>query len=312
MSSESVKLPKLLVLLGPTTAGKTEWGLRLAKEFTGEIICADSRQVYKKMDIGTAKPKGEWKRNGLRKSFMIEDVPHHIIDFLDPGKKFSAAEYRDRALKYTKIAYKGGRIPIISGGTGLYIQSVTDNLHFPRVAPNYKLRKSFETKSIGELVQLLKNIDPAALTMIDTQNIRRVIRALEVCIMSGEPFSKQRLKGDPLFEVLQVGIEVDRMALDKRIEERINKMIDAGLVQEIRGLLNQKYSWELPSMSGIGYRQFRKYFEGQHTLQEAIDLLKRDTRHYARRQLTWFNRDKRIKWVKTYEEARELIKKFLT
>src|SRR3989338_8053996 len=170
MSPELAKLPKLIVLLGPTTSGKTEWGLRLAQEFRGEIISADSRQIYKKMDVGTAKPKGEWRRNGLRKTFFIEDIPHHNIDFLDPGKKFSAAEFRDRALKYIKIAYQGHRTPMIIGGTGLYIQSVVDNLHFPRVEPNYKLRKSFETKSVDELVELLRNMDPLALTMIDTKN----------------------------------------------------------------------------------------------------------------------------------------------
>ncbi|MFH1946561.1 MAG: tRNA (adenosine(37)-N6)-dimethylallyltransferase MiaA [Candidatus Magasanikbacteria bacterium] len=311
MRKETKKLPKLIVLLGPTASGKTTWGLKLAKNFNGEIISADSRQVYRKMDIGTAKAVGEWRRNGLRKTYYIEDVPHHLIDFLDTGKQFTVAEFRDKAVKYTKLALKGGKTPLIVGGTGLYIHSVVDNLKIPRIAPNRKLRKSLEEKSTEDLMKLLKNLDPKTAQTVDSNNTRRVIRALEVCILSGIPFSEQQIKGDQIFDVLQIGIEVPREVLYTRIGKRVDEMMKLGLLKEVENLLKQKYGWNLPSMSGIGYRQFREFFENKRELDEAIELLKRDTRRYAKRQTSWFKRDNRIVWCKEYREAEKLVNEFL-
>jgi tRNA dimethylallyltransferase len=311
MKKEEQKLPKLIVILGPTAAGKTAMSLRLAKEIGGEIISADSRQIYKKMDIGTAKEKGEWRRNGLRKTYYIDDIPHHLIDFLDPGKSFAAAQFRDRALKYIKIAYRNGRVPIVVGGTGLYISTIVDNYTIPRVNPNKKLRSSLEEKDNDELLSLLENLDPKSAMTIDRQNKRRIIRALEVSIMTGEPFSEQKKKGEALFDVLQIGVDVDRPVLHDRIERRVDTMIERGLIGEIEALLRQKYSWKLPSMSGVGYRQFEDYFAGTATLEGTIEKLKRDTRRYARRQITWFKRDKRIKWCRSYDDMYRLVREFL-
>ncbi|MBD3311064.1 MAG: tRNA (adenosine(37)-N6)-dimethylallyltransferase MiaA [Candidatus Magasanikbacteria bacterium] len=308
---EEKKLPKLIVILGPTACGKTSWSLKLSKKFNGEVISADSRQIYKKMDIGTAKEPGEWKRNGLRKTYYIEGIPHHLLDFLDPGKRFTVAEFRDKALKYAKMAQKNDRIPIIAGGTGLYIQSIVDNYRIPRIPPNKKLRQSLEEKQNKELVRLLEKMDQKAAKRIDRNNKRRIIRALEVCILSGESFSEQREKGEPLFETLQIGIDVPREVLYDRINMRVDEMMKMGLLKEIEGLLKQKYSWSLPSMSGIGYRQFKGYFEGEKKLEECVNLLKRDTRRYAKRQIAWFKRDQRINWMSDYEEAEKLVKTFL-
>lgn len=305
-------LPKLVVLLGPTAAGKTEWSLKLAKEFNGDIISADSRQIYKKMDIGTAKAIGEWKRNGLRKTYYVEDVPHHLIDFLDPGKTFSVAEFRDRALKYCKLANQEGRLPMIVGGTGLYISAIIDNFNIPRVPANKKLRKSLEEKTCQELLALLHNLDPEAAKTIDQNNKRRMIRALEVCIFTGEPFSEQKKKGERLFDVLQIGVDVPRDILHERINDRIDTMMKLGLLKEVERLMMQKYSWDLPSMNGVGYRQFKEYFDGTQSLDQTIERLKKDTRAFARRQMTWFRRDTSIRWCSTYEEAHKLIQLFLS
>lgn len=308
-------LPKVIALVGPTASGKTDWGLRLAQKYTGEIISADSRQVYKKMDIGTAKPPGEWRWhagwNGLRRTYYVNDIAHHLIDFLDPGKQFTAAEFRDRAIKYIKLTLKNNHIPLIVGGTGLYISALVDNLYIPRVLPNKKLRSGLEEKSSEELVQLLHNFDPASATSIDPHNKRRLIRALEVCIMSGQPFSEQKKRGEPMFQFLQIAPEFPREVLYERIEKRIQEMLDSGLIPEVEALIKQKYSWDLPSMSGVGYRQFQQYLTGNKTIEQTIEELKRDTRHFARRQLTWFKRDKNIHWCKTYEEAEALVKQFL-
>ena len=304
-------MPKLVVILGPTACGKTNWSLQLAKKYKGEIISADSRQIYKKMDIGTAKEPGEWRRSGLSKVYYIEDIPHHLVDFLNPGKIFSVAEFRDQAIKHIKSIHKSGKLPLITGGTGLYISSVVENMHIPRVTPNNKLRKSLAEKSNDELIQLLFQMDPEIIETIDHNNKRRIIRALEVCIFTGEPFSKQRSKGDPLFDTLQIGIDVPRDVLYDRINKRIDEMMKLGLLKEVEDLVRQKYGWVLPSMNGIGYRQFKDYFEKKITLDETIERLKRDTRRYARRQASWFRRDKKIKWRSEYEDAEKLVDEFL-
>jgi tRNA dimethylallyltransferase len=312
MHSESKKLPKLIVLLGPTASGKTLLSLRIAKKIGAEIIGADSRQIYKKMTIGTAKPAGEWRRTGLRKTYYVDDIPHHLIDIIDPGKTFNVAEFRDKAIKYAKMAHKAGRIPMLVGGTGLYISSVVDNFTIPRIEPNKKLRKSLEEKTLEELTSLLEKMDPEAVRTIDTKNKRRLIRALEVCILTGDSFSKQKQKGEPLFDILQVGIETPREELYARIDARVDSMMEQGLLTEVENLLKQKYAWHLPSMSGVGYRQFRGYFEGTSTLEECVALLKRDTRHFARRQMTWFRRDDRITWCTSYEQVEQLVEEFLS
>lgn len=308
---EESKLSKLIVILGPTAVGKTAWAIRVAKKIGGQIIGADSRQIFKKMEIGTAKPAGEWRRSGFRKIFYVDDIPHYIIDMIDPGKTFSVAEFRDRAIKNIKIIQKIGDIPIIVGGTGLYISSIVDNLRIPRVEPNKHLRMSLEEKSLEELFLLLQRMDIKTAKEIDRKNKRRIIRALEVCILSGKSFSAQKKKGEPLFDVLQIGIDVPREELYARINTRVDGMIKQGLVKEVQLLVDQKYPWNLSSMSGVGYRQFKTYFEGIDTLDKCIELLKRDTRRFARRQMTWFRRNEDIQWCSRYEEAEDLIEYFL-
>ena len=311
MCRQDKSRPKLVVLLGPTASGKTDWALRLAKKCKGEIISADSRQIYTKMSIGTAKPDGVWKHEGMHKVFYADGLPHHLIDIIDPGKQFTLADFRDLAIKYIKRAARRGHVPMLVGGTGLYIQSITDNLEIPRVPPNKKLRLGLEEKDLHSLVSLLKKLDPAALPLVDVKNKRRVIRALEVTIMSGEPFSGQRQKGEPLFDALKIGISMPREELFRRIDMRADAMVAGGLVREVQALSKQKYGWQLPSMSGIGYRQFKPYLEGASTLIEAVAALKRDTRRYAKKQMTWFRRDKSIRWCEKYEEAEKLVTEFL-
>lgn len=311
MRNETRKLEKLVVLLGPTAAGKSEWGLRLAKKFNGEIVSADSRQIYQKMDIGTAKKLGTWHGESENRVYYIDEVPHHLVDFLDPGRRFTVAQFRDQAIKHIKLIHKRKHAPLLVGGTGLYISVVVDNLYIPRIPPNKHLRQSLEGKDNQQLLALLQSLDPTAAKTIDANNKRRLIRALEVCILSGEPFSAQQLRGDTLFDILQIGVEVPRDELYARIDARIDAMIERGLVAEVAKLVSQKYSWELPSMSGIGYRQFQGYIEGWLQLDQVVQLLKRDTRHFAKRQMSWFRRDSRIQWCRTYDEAEKTITTFL-
>lgn len=303
--------PKLIVLLGPTASGKTDWGLRLARKFNGDIISADSRQIFTKMSVGTAKPEGVWRREGLTRVYYVDDVPHHLMDIVDPGKQFTLAQFHDTAIKSIEHSFKKGRQPIVVGGTGLYIQSLVENLRIPRVPPNKELRLGLEDKDLPSLLALLKKLDPEAMRAIDKHNKRRVIRALEVTIMSGESFSSQRKKDEAVFETLQIGINMPREELYRRIDLRADLMMEKGLLSEVQALNKQKYGWHLPSMSGIGYRQFQPYFEGAITLTDVVAAIRRDTRRYSKKQMTWFRRDKSIRWCKTYEEAEKLVEEFL-
>lgn len=311
MPDISQKLPKFVVLLGPTASGKTGWGIHLAKRFKGEVISADSRQVYTKMTIGIAKPKGAWKRVGKGKRYMADGIPHHLVDFLDPGKVFSVAEFREQTIRSVRSILRRRHIPLIVGGTGQYISAVVDNWMIPKITEHKELRKSLLEKDPADLLALLKTLDPIAYVRIDRNNPRRLIRALEVCILSGEPFSKQQKKGMPLFDVLQIGIQVPRELLYQRISDRVDWMVKAGLLNEVKALVKQKYGWHLPSMCSVAYRQFRGYLEGVETLEHALALLKRDTRRFARRQMTWFRRDPRIRWVESYEKAEGMVEEFL-
>lgn len=277
--------------------------LRLAKKFNGEVVSADSRQVYKKMNIGTAKPAGEW----VKDAYIVEGIPHHLMDVIDPGESFSLADYKALAIASIKGILSRKKLPIIVGGTGLYIRALVDNFDIPKIEPNKELRKQLSQKKLPELAAMLLKMDPAVASgyggqgqatakKIDLQNPRRVLRALEVFILSGESFSAQSTKSNPIYDVLEIGIDLPREELFARIDARVDKQIEDGLVEETKKLA-KKYSWDLPSMSGIGYRQIGFYLRGEATLEEAVALLKRDTRHYAKRQMTWFRSDKKIKWI---------------
>lgn len=291
------ELSKIIIILGPTGSGKTELGIAVAKKLNGEIISADSRQIYRQMDIGTAKPKGEWK-NG---AYIVNGVLHYLMDIINPDKNFTVADFKEQATLQIQDILKRKKLPIIVGGTGLYIWAVVDNLDIPKVAPSMDLRKELEKKTQPELIEMLKQVDPESAGKIDLKNPRRVLRALEVVMVSGESFFKQRKKQAPLYNAQEFGIKISREELYKRINARVDQQIKDGLVEEVKNLA-KKYSWDLPSMSGIGYKQIGYYLRGEMTLEQAIELLKRDTRRYAKRQLTWFKKDQRIKWISGLEE----------
>lgn len=308
-----MSLPKIIAIVGPTASGKTELGIALAKKFNGEIVSADSRQIYQKMNIATDKPVGEWRRHGRHKAYFVEAVPHYLMDIIDPGKNYTVADFKSAAIRICRDISARGKLPIVVGGTGLYLWSLIDNLDIPAIAPNKNLRRSLESKGLDELARLLRQLDPAGARKIDLKNPRRVIRALEVQIITGASFSSQRKKGAPLFDVLQIGLHWPKEILLKRIEERCDSYIKRGLLEEVSGLTKQKYGWDLPSMSTLGYRQIGYYLRGEMSLEQALATLKKDTKNYAKRQITWFKRDQRIKWIEGSDpkKAEELVEKFL-
>lgn len=288
--------PKLIVILGPTASGKSDLAVKLAKKFNGEIVSADSRQVYKEMNIGTAKIA----KKGMR------GIPHHLINIVKPDESFSLAEYKELAVKTIKKIQKKNKLPFLVGGTGLYIQAIVDNWNIPTVPFNEQIRKKLEKLTIQDLKKRLKKLDPDSFTFVDPKNKRRLIRALEVCLVTGKPFSQQRKKEQPIFDVLQIGVKLDQEKLFAKIDKRIDKMIRVGLIKEVKRL-TKKYNPNLLPFSGIGYQEILSYLEGKITVDEARELMRIHIHQYARRQITWFKRDKRIKWVKSYRAAEKVL-----
>ncbi len=290
----------MTVIVGPTAVGKSELALRLAECFPSEIISADSRQVYRYMDIGTNKPSLAERAA----------VPHHVVDVVDPDEDFSLAMYHELALEAMKVVQHRGKLPLLVGGSGLYVWSLIEGWRIPEVRPNQELRRRLEARAEQEgshsLYQELQDIDPIAAEKINPRNARRIIRALEIYHTTGQLPSRLRHKEAPGFPLLVIGLTQDRGELYRRIDCRVDRMIQGGLVEETEQLLKKGYSPSLPSMSGIGYRQIGQFLRGEMTLSEAVDRIKHETHRLARHQYAWFRLgDKRIHWLDTGEaEAR--------
>lgn len=281
----------LIIILGPTAVGKTSISIELAKRLNGEIVSADSRLLYKGMDIGTAKPTvGE-----------MQNVPHHLIDVADPDDVWSLAIYQQKAYEVIDAIHDRDRLPFLVGGTGQYIRAIIEGWHIPKQKPDYDLRHALT--QWGEIIgsqglhDRLARLDPDAAKNIDYRNIRRTVRALEVILKTGYRFSVLRQKQECRYEPMIIGINRPREELFTRIDQRIEEMLDRGLVEELRGLLDAGYSPDLPTMSAIGYAELIKYIQNQITYEEAVALIKRNTRVFVRRQANWFKPDDpRINW----------------
>ena len=309
-------LPKIIVIVGPTASGKTDLSIKLARKFNGEIVSADSRQIYKGMDIGTAKPEVQKTSEISNSEFLISnEIPHYLIDTKNPDENYTVAEYKRDAIEAMNKIIKKGKTPILAGGTGLYVKAVTDNLEIPSVKPNPALRKKLENKiqknGLEYVYQELLELDPEAAYIVDGKNPRRVIRALEIAISTKKPFSAQRKKGKQLFNALKIGIKFSDAELQKRIANRANEMIKSGLVEEVKKLV-KKYGEKQIAFDAIGYKEIIAYLKKEMSLAEAVDSIKKNTRSFAKRQMTWFRKDKEIKWVENKTEALFLVKKFLT
>ena len=281
----------LVVVVGPTAVGKTETAIRLAESIGGEVVSADSRQIYRHMDVGTAKPTPAQRAR----------IPHHLIDVVEPDEAFSLAQYQAAACAAIDDIFAHGRQPFLVGGTGLYIRAVTEGLRIPGVAPDAGLRAELEARAVREgklaLHAELQAVDPEAAARIDARNVRRTIRALEVYRLSGRRFSELGRSQPPPYRILTIGLSLPRREVYARIDARVDAMIAAGLVEETRQLAAH-YAWSLPSMSGLGYRQIGAYLRGECSLEVAVAAMRRDTRRFVRRQANWFRPgDSRILWL---------------
>jgi len=293
---------KLIVILGPTASGKTDLAIKLAKKYNGEVVSADSRQVYKGLDIGSGK---------ITEKEMC-GVPHWLLDVANPKARFTVSQYQKLALKAIKNIQKKNKLPILVGGTGFYIQSIVDGIIIPEVKPDWKLRKKLEKLSNEELFKKLKKLDPKRAESIDRQNPRRLIRALEIVLTTGtEVPALSRAEGQK-FDVLQIGIKKSPEELKKYIQKRLLKRLRKNaLINEVKKLRKSGLSFKRLEEFGLEYRFVAQYLQNKTSWQKMIDKIQKESEHFAKRQMTWFKRDKRIIWIKNYAEAVKLLDKFV-
>jgi len=307
--SDQMKEISVVVIVGPTASGKSSLALDLAEEFDGEIVTADSMQIYRFMDIGTAKPTAEERRR----------APHHLIDMVCPDEEYTVARYRDAAAAAINDIHSRGRLIILAGGSGLYIRALTKGL-FEGPPANPALRSQFEEieerMGRGHLHTMLKEVDPSLADSIHPHNRVRIIRALEVAALTKQPLSRHHEEhdfGERPYRLLTIGLTMERGLLYRRIEGRVDSMIEEGLEGEVRGLLARGYSPSLKSMGSLGYKEMAAFIGGSSSREEAIGEIKKKTRNYAKRQLTWFRRDEDIEWFAIGERdvIREKVEGFL-
>jgi tRNA dimethylallyltransferase len=293
---------KLLVILGPTASGKSDLAVKLALFLShkAEIISADSRQVYKGMNIGTGK---------INKKEMA-GIPHHLLDVVSPQAKFTVAHYQKLANKKIKEILKKNKLPIVVGGTGFYIQAITDGIIIPQVKPNWLLRKKIEKKPTAELYKMLKKLDSERAKNIERKNPRRLIRALEIVLTTKKPVPKINFNPPP-YQILILGVKKSKSELKKLIEKRLLKRLKLGMITEIKKLKKGGLSWKRLEGFGLEYRWLSYYLQNKISYEAMVEKLQHAIEQFARRQMVWFRPNKRIHWIKNYQQAKKIITKFL-
>lgn len=298
-------MEKVLIIVGPTASGKTKLSIEAAKKFDGEIISADSMQIYKYMNIGTAKPSLEER----------EGIPHHLIDIVEPNEKFSVAEFKERAEVCIKEILQKRKLPIIVGGTGLYINSLINTFDFMNTNENPEFRQKLEEEAqkFGNkvLYDRLKKIDPEVCKRIHLNDLKRIIRALEIYEVTGKNITENQKSAKEIskkYDYIIVGLNTDREKLYERINLRVDIMLKEGLLEEVRNIQDRlKDEGKTTSLQAIGYKEIIEAFEGEITLEEAIEKVKKESRNYAKRQLTWFRRNQDIKWLEVFDSIEDKL-----
>jgi tRNA dimethylallyltransferase len=305
LTGKNNKKPKLFVILGPTASGKSDLAVKLARKFNGEIISADSRQVYKGLDIGSGK---------ITKKEM-KGIPHHLLNVASPKRTFTVSQYQKLGEKAIRNILKRGKLPIICGGTGFYIDALISGLKLPEVPPQKELRKKLEKESAETLLKKLKNLDPRRAKNIDRHNKRRLIRALEIVLTTKKPVSElgvMTYHNTPSYDVLKIGIKKEPEKLKKLIHARLIKRLKQGMIKEVENLNRNGLSWKRIDDLGLEYRYISRYLRGLISKAEMGELIEKESWRYAKRQMTWFKKDKNIIWAPTKgKEAENSVKKFL-
>ena len=301
---------KVIVILGPTSSGKSDVAIRLARKYNGEIISADSRQIYRGMDVGTGKIHGTW--NMGHGTFISEKIPHHMINIASPRTNFSAAQFKKKTEKIIKDILKREKLPIICGGTGFWIKAIVDDVNFPEVKPNIELRKKLDRKNAEELFEILQKLDPERAKNIDAKNKVRLIRAIEICKAIGKvPKIMEHEAWNMEHKFLQIGINIPKEKLHENIKKRLKKRFGRGMIKEVEKLHKQGLSWKKIQSFGLGYFWIPLYLQNKLDKKELFEKVLGAEKDYAKRQMTWFKKDKRIKWLKDCKKIEKEIKNFI-
>jgi len=323
---ETINYPlKILVILGPTSSGKSDIAIKLAKKFNGEIVSADSRQIFRGMDIGTGKIKrdkrfdleefSDLSEKGKVEPWTSQGISHYMIDIVSPRTDFNVAKFKKQAEKIIDDILKRGKLPIICGGTGFWIQAVVDNVNFPEVKPDWKMRKKLEKYSAEKLFSILKKLDPKRAKTIDSKNKVRLIRAIEIIEFLGKvpkiPNTKYQILNTK-YQFLQIGLKIPRERLYANIEKRVFARFKQGMIKEVNNLHTKTgLFWKKIQSFGLAYLWIPLYLQNKISKSELIEKVIQAEKNYAKRQITWFKRDKRIKWLASYKEAEKTTKEFL-
>lgn len=291
---------KVIVILGPTASGKSDIAIKIARKFNGEIISADSRQIYKGMDIGSGKVTKEEQKL----------APHHMLDIVSPNTEYSVAKFKNKSEQIIKDIISRGKLPIICGGTGFWIKAIVDGVVFPEVKPNPALRNMLHSKTSEDLFEEIKKIDPERAKELDPKNKVRIIRALEICNELGKVPKPKKQKDTP-YDFLQIGIKIEKEDLDSNIEKRLISRFREGMIEEIENLHKSGVPWKRMDDFGLEYRWISRYLQKKISPEEMKEKLYFDIIHYAKRQMTWFKKDERIIWLENYEEIERKTETFL-
>jgi tRNA dimethylallyltransferase len=293
---------KAIAVVGPTAVGKTKLGVELAQKFNGEIVSADSRQVYKYLDISTGKDKGDYKK-----------IPYHLLDIAEPNEEFNVTDFQKEAFGAIKEIIKRKKLPIIVGGSPFYVYAITEGWKFPKIKKDLNLRQKLNKKTLAELRQMLWHIDPKAYKTIDIDNPRRLIRAIEVCILSGQEFEKSKPIAKPKYNFIFLGITFSNEELKNNIHKRLSERIKGGMIDEVKEIIAlKKASHQNLERMGLEPRFISYHLRRKINKKELHELLLKNIYLFAKRQMTWFRKDKRIKWVENTEEAEKKVKRFLS
>ena len=293
----------LIVIVGTTASGKSGCALEIAKKFNGVIVNVDSRQMYRELQIGTAKPVFDRVENGVG---YVDDVAHYLYEELSPNVRGSVSEYQRRAFEVIDEIHAQGKVPILVGGTGYYVQAVVDNMQYSNVEIDESVRNELGEMSLEDLCEKLKKLDVGVYERTQLENKRKVIRAIERVIFGQDDV----VAGEKLYEILQIGLKVDRDVLIDRINRRVVEMIDDGLVGEITGLID-RHGEQIPALDSIGYKEVVSLLRGEIDEKQVVEDIQIHTRQYAKRQKTWFSRDDRIEWIKSCADIRDTVHSFL-
>ncbi len=310
---QRVHKPKLVAVVGPTCSGKSELGVQLARKFNGEVVSADSRQVYRGLDLSSSKVAGKWQRYGLRQQFVYKGIIHHLIDVAPLRKQFTVQKFRQKAKRAISSIYRRRHLPIVVGGTGFYVDALLYDLALPKVPPNRRLRKNLEALNAKELINRLRGLDPQRAREIDPNNKQRLVRAIEIVVATGSPVPiiRPRDFSDSPYQVLKIGLRVEDEQLRIKIGKVVDRRIEEGALGEIERLHRKGASWGRFEELGMEYKLMTDYLKTNLTIENLKKAMKREYWHYAKRQTTWFSKDKNTIWVDDPAKAFQLVQDFL-